>query len=315
MAIDSAIAWTRSTFNPWIGCTKVGPGCDHCYAENLDSRKRWGGVTHWGAGVPRHRTSASNWKQPLAWNRQAAKTGEFWPVFCASLADVFDNEVSDEWRADLFNVIEQTPHLTWQLVTKRIGNVLDMVPAHWIDCFPPNVWQLATIVNKTELERDGLKLATIPAVVRGVSYEPAVEYVNFKGWIGENRLNWIIVGGESGSHARPFRAQWAREVVRECRKAGTAVFVKQLGANVIDRNDAGFDGCEPWEWPDGMHDRVEHDIHGFLEQYQGADVRIRLQDRAGADPSEWPEDLRVREFPRATDALCSAGRSDNVVSK
>lgn len=254
MAIVSGIAWTRSTFNPWIGCTKVGPGCDHCYAENQDSRKRWGGATHWGPGTPRHRTSASNWKQPPTWNRKA-QAGEFWPVFCASLADVFDNEVPDEWRADLFRMIEATPALTWQLVTKRIGNVMRMVPESWRNGFPPNVWQLATIVDNEELERDGPKLVAVPAVVRGVSYEPALEQVDWSAWLP--RINWIIVGGESAQSApaRPFNLAWARDTITQCRRAGVAVFVKQLGST-----------------------------HG-------------LKDRAGADPMEWSEDLRVREFP------------------
>lgn len=259
----SAISWTRSTFNPWIGCTKVGPGCDHCYAENQDSRKRWGGATHWGVGVPRHRTSASNWNGPAKWNRKAAETGEFWPVFCASLADVFDNEVPQEWRDDLFRVIEATPALTWQLCTKRIGNVMSMVPAHWRTAFPRNVWQLATIVNPAELERDGEKLAAIPAVVRAVSYEPAIEEIDWTGWFP--RLNWVIVGGESaqGQPARPFNVQWARDTIAQCRAAGVACFVKQIGSNAEDDGD--------WSY----------------------------KDRAGADPNEWPAELRVHEFPNA----------------
>src|SRR5688572_4428248 len=104
MAEVTGIAWTDSTFNPWIGCTKVGPGCDHCYAEALDKRHRWGGATHWGAGVERMRTSPSNWAKPRAWNRKAVASGKPWRVFCASLADVFDNEVPHDWRADLFEL-------------------------------------------------------------------------------------------------------------------------------------------------------------------------------------------------------------------
>src|SRR5881394_1441244 len=120
MAEITGISWADSTFNPWIGCTKVGPGCDHCYAQVLDSRYRWGGATHWGVGKPRMRTSVSNWKKPLAWNAKAAKSGKPWRVFCASLTDVFDNEVPEEWRADLWRLIGATPALTWLLLTKRI---------------------------------------------------------------------------------------------------------------------------------------------------------------------------------------------------
>src|SRR3954462_4489732 len=106
MAELSAISWTKSTFNPWVGCTNIGPGCDHCYAEALDKRHRWGGATHWGTGVQRKRTSEGYWRQPLAWNRKAAASDKPWRVFCASLADVFDNEVPDEWRRDLFALID-----------------------------------------------------------------------------------------------------------------------------------------------------------------------------------------------------------------
>ena len=117
MAEISNIAWTKSTFNPWIGCTKVGPGCDGCYAEALDARFKYGGAAHWGAGVPRFRTKPGNWNKPLAWNKQAptfefAGRKGFWPVFCASLADVFDNEVPERWRRDLFELIRKTPNLS-----------------------------------------------------------------------------------------------------------------------------------------------------------------------------------------------------------
>src|SRR5690606_31944191 len=112
MAENSKIEWTDHTFNPWIGCTKVGPGCDGCYAENLMD-KRYGRVT-WGPGEDRARTSPGNWRKPLQWNRQAsAANGERPFVFCASLADVFDNEVDELWRVDLFKLIEQTPNLIW----------------------------------------------------------------------------------------------------------------------------------------------------------------------------------------------------------
>lgn len=331
MAETSAIAWTKSTFNPWIGCTRVGPGCDHCYAESQDSRKRWGGVVHWGPGVPRMRTSASNWKGPLKWNRDAPESEfagrrGFWPVFCASLADVFDNEVPSHWRHELFGLIEQTPNLSWLLVTKRIGNVRGMVPASWlVDGFPANVRLMITVVDQTEADRDIPKLLALPCK-NGISYEPALGPVDFVSaanqvcrhedgyqeadtgaWIcrqceeaEEMDIEWIIVGGESGAKARQFRPEWARDTVRQCKAAGVPVFVKQMGANVIIRNDKAC-GCEDSDcWPnrpDGCDPELEHEPHGFQEGHQGADCRIRLADRAGADPAEWPEVLRVQEFP------------------
>jgi len=144
MAEESAIGWTKSTFNPWIGCTEVGDGCLGCYARELDANrlsKTLGGATkdnpisHWGHGAPRYRTATSTWKQVHRWNRQAPGTTfagrrGFWPVFCASLADVFDNEVPDQWRSDLWDLIEETPNLSWLLVTKRIGNAARMLRTH-----------------------------------------------------------------------------------------------------------------------------------------------------------------------------------------
>src|SRR3990167_4327769 len=122
MGNKTKIAWTRSTFNPWIGCTEVSPGCDACYARTLDARHRWGGTTHWGAGVSRMRTSAAYWKQPARWNRQAEKERDegivwehrllgpagFWPVF-PSLCDPFDKEVPAEWHGDFWRLIRATP--------------------------------------------------------------------------------------------------------------------------------------------------------------------------------------------------------------
>lgn len=273
MAETTGIAWTHSTFNPWIGCTKVGPGCDHCYAEALDKRHRWQGDTHWGVGKPRMRTRAENWRKPLAWNRKAEASGKPWRVFCASLADVFDNEVPEEWRADLFALINETPALTWLLLTKRISNVPKMYRAF----MPPNVWLGATVVNQEEADRDVPKLLEVPAAVRFVSYEPALGPVDWSPFFGGRNaiqegpeekpraIQWVIVGGEStqGAKARPFDLAWARSTISQCRQADVPVFVKQLGSRAYGP-----------------------DTHSAI-----------LRDRAGADPTEWPEDLRVREFP------------------
>jgi protein gp37 len=124
MAENTAIEWADHTFNPWTGCTKVSPACDHCYAESWAKRS---GTVRWGPGEPRRRTTDANWRQPLKWNAQAQREGRRFRVFCASLADVFDNEVPVQWRVDLFRLIASTPHLDWLLLTKRIGNALPMM--------------------------------------------------------------------------------------------------------------------------------------------------------------------------------------------
>jgi protein gp37 len=291
MSETTNIAWADSTFNPWIGCTKVGPGCEGCYAEALMDRRM--GRVKWGAGEKRQRTSAAYWRQPLAWNRKARESGKPWRVFCGSLCDVFDNEVPDEWRNDLWELVLSTPHLTWTLLTKRVGNVRAMLP--WGDdaeCpAPPNVWIGATVVNQEEADRDIPKLLQVPEAVRFLSIEPmlgpidlarACSNLRWKGLDGveccgvTRLLDWAIVGGESdqpGHKARPFDIAWARDIVRQCKAAGVAAFVKQLGSRA--------------RWPD-------------LPPASWAPLRygLVLKDRAGADPSEWPEDLRVREFPR-----------------
>ena len=245
MAETTGIAWTDSTFNPWIGCTKVGPGCDHCYAEALDKRHRWQGSTHWGFGKPRMRTSVGNWKKPLAWNAKAEASGKPWRVFCASLADVFDNEVPEAWRADLWRLIRATPALTWLLLTKRIGNVAKMHPGGHYE----NVWIGATIVNAEEAERDVPKLLAVEGVAKlFVSYEPALGPVDWRRYPG---IDWIIVGGEStqGAKARPFDLQWAYHTIGDAEQMGAAPFVKQLGSCNGFKDRAGAD---PAEWPTGL---------------------------------------------------------------
>lgn len=216
MAERSNIEWCDSTFNPWIGCTKVSPACDHCYAEaHMDTRL---GRARWGAGHARMRTADSYWRQPLRWNRAdfrccdvcgwrgeiAARMSLVCPncghddsletarrrVFCASLADVFDNEVSKHWRWGLFQLIRATPNLDWLLLTKRIGNAALMLDdaagaaegdfvgaATWTRKPWSNVWLGATICNQTEADRDIPKLLATPAAKRFVSIEPMLSHV------------------------------------------------------------------------------------------------------------------------------------------
>jgi len=243
MAEATAIGWTDSTFNPWIGCTRVGPGCDHCYAEALDRRHKWGGRTHWGSGKRRMRTSPTYWKQPILWDSIAERTHRQRRVFCASLADVFDNEVDPDWRRDLFALIARTPNLTWQILTKRIGNAEKMLPPNWGVGYQ-NVWIGATMVNQEEVDRDLAKLIGLPAMLRFVSYEPALGPVELspgleiepdRNWTwraktkfgGDSRIGWVIVGGESGPGRRQLDMKWLSSVVEQCRAATVPVFVKQ----------------------------------------------------------------------------------------
>lgn len=182
MGVDTKIEWAHHTFNPWIGCTKVGPGCDHCYAEALMDGRH--GKARWGAGQPRVRTAESTWKQPLSWNRKAAAAGIRQRVFCSSLADVFDNEVDPQWRDDLWRLILDTPQLDWLLLTKRIGNVLGRTP---IMGLPGNVWLGATIVNQAEADRDIPKLLEIKTRLGArkvfLSMEPLLGPVDIRAFV------------------------------------------------------------------------------------------------------------------------------------
>lgn len=268
MSENSKIEWTDHTFNPWEGCQKVGPGCDHCYAETRNARFAGGTAVNWGPGAPRRRTSAANWRKPLAWNAAAdafmAEHGRRQRVFCASLADVFDNAVDPQWRFDLIRLIEQTPSLDWLLLTKRIGNAAAMLDEavlainhgrwNWRDNAFPNVWLGATIVNQAEADRDIPKLLAVPAARRFLSMEPLLGPVNLKrididghreiypltgtaGCEDEDgnpmpdlpRIDWVIVGGESGPGARPMSPDWARDLRDQCAAAGVPYLFKQWG--------------------------------------------------------------------------------------
>jgi protein gp37 len=368
VAETTKIQWCHHTFNPWIGCSKVHAGCAHCYAEADMDRRR--GRVKWGPHGTRSRTSDAYWRDPLAWDRQARAAGERRRVFCASLADVFEDwrgpildaqgrelwtnghgyqplpedlhswsrageRLAQGWRearladlrADLFRLIERTPSIDWLLLSKRPENVRSMtydawtkrVPGHvsqndgdgrhWH--WPANVW-LGTSVSDQPTAAEWLpRLMELRPLVRVlfVSAEPllgpiqfdaptglvtrqggsvslwdcrhcggtgyfqvdpytvACSYCSRPGAVRGSGLgiDWMIVGGESGPHARPCGISAVRTIVEDCREAELPCFVKQLGGNAV---------------------------------FDGSTVRARFEDVKGGNPEEWPEDLRVREFPR-----------------
>jgi protein gp37 len=265
MAAFSAIEWCTHTANPWIGCQKVGPGCDHCYAESRD--KRFHGGAHWGPGAPRQRTAPATRNAPLKWNREAeafrAEHGHWPRVFSGSLCDLFDNAVAPIWRRDHWAVIRETKNLRWILLTKRIGNVIGMLPEGWLDGGFDHVGIKITVVNQAEANRDVPRLLDLPMSGnqwRGVSNEPALGPVDYTRIVCTNRhgfggtydalrgvwrpgddegaavrhpratvLDWIVWGGESGDDARPPHPAWARAVRDQCAEAGTAFLMKQWG--------------------------------------------------------------------------------------
>lgn len=243
MAEQSAISWTDATFNPWIGCTKVSPGCDHCYAERDNNRRKW--VEGWGTGVPRRRTKT--WSEPVKWNRKAIETGYRPRVFCASLSDVFDNEVDQAWRNELWTLIEDTTCLRWMLLTKRIGNVDFMVPKSWISKWPQHVGLMATLVSQDEWDRDYWKLEMWKhhAPWIGVSVEPMLGPID----IGDAHPDWIITGGESGFGFRHTDISWVRSMRDQCKANGIAYHHKQWGGVHPKQNGCLIDCVEHKAFP------------------------------------------------------------------
>jgi protein gp37 len=225
MAENSKIEWTDHTFNPWIGCQKVSPGCDHCYAEALMDT-RWGKV-EWGPHGERKRTSDANWKQPRKWDRAAQAAGVRRKVFCASLADWLDNRVPADWRMELAMLINETPHLDWLLLTKRPENYRHLAP--WIKAPPANVWLGITAEDQGHYHRRWEKIQDIHATVRFISYEPALGPLMLRSaWSTDRLPHWIICGGESGHGARAMDPNWARDLRDVCKSSGVAFFMKQM---------------------------------------------------------------------------------------
>lgn len=253
MGEKTGIAWCDSTWNPWWGCTKVSPGCAHCYAETWAKRYRF---LVWGPESGRRVFGDTHWGEPVAWDRAAERAGIRRRVFCGSMCDVFEeNTILGRQRERLWRLIRATPNLDWLLLTKRPENIAGMCDVLGAD----NVWLGTSVEDRVRAEERIPILLTLPAVVRFLSVEPMLgpvsfEVVNEK--IGSapvvGGIDWAIVGGESGLGARPLDVAWARALLAECRGAGIAPFIKQLGG-----------------YPDPRD-----------------------------DPAGWPEDLRIREFPR-----------------
>ena len=238
------------SFNPWIGCTRVSPGCVNCYAETMmaDRYKK----VKWGPQGERIRTSADYWKQPLKWNREAAAAGERRRVFCASLADVFEykrDQAVDmhQWRTQLFSLIRTTPHLDWLLLTKRPELVFPLIPwfINQIEKYP-NLWIGTSVENQEYADKRIPELLEIPAAVRFLSVEPLLGPVDLSQWLWAdmpgkprlNRIHWVIVGGESGHGARPMHPDWVRSIRDQCQEAGVPFFFKQWGEYLYDEMGA-----------------------------------------------------------------------------
>lgn len=274
MSDKSAIEWTDATWNPVRGCVKVSPGCAHCYAETF--AERWRGIE----GHPYQqgfdlRLVPEKLNEPLTWKTPRR-------VFVNSMSDLFQDGVPDQYLHEVYHVMEACRQHTFQVLTKRAGRMCEYLSWRYGEGRIPSrhIWHGVSVENQHFANERIPTLMLTPSRVRFVSAEPLLEAVTFDGvwgYPGSARyeqlarwpIHWVIVGGESGPGARPFDVTWARTLRDECRTAGVACFIKQLGSNPAPL-------------------RIEA---GSVRE------RLWLRDRKGGNPDEWPADLRVREYP------------------
>lgn len=242
MGQNSRIEWTNHTFNPWWGCVKVSPACDHCYAESLAKRT---GHPVWGKDAPRRFFGEKHWSEPTKWNREAAARGVRARVFCASMADVFEDRSDlEDARGRLYGLIEATPMLDWLLLTKRPHNIAKLLPSDWLTHPKANVWYGVTVESPDYLWRV-YQLRDVRAAVRFISYEPALADVTWPLF----GIHWLIAGGESGAGCRPPQEAWMRSARDQALAAGAAFFFKQWGGLSPKANGRTLDGREWSELP------------------------------------------------------------------
>lgn len=218
------IEWCDYTFNPWWGCVKVSPACKYCYAETWANRFK--GDKLWGANSTRRSFSDKHWEAPMKWNDALTGTGRREKVFCASMADVFeDRQELDAPRERLWQLIIDTPNLDWLLLTKRIESVNQIAP--WGNSWPENVWIGTTVENQKYADQRIPELLKVPAKVRFLSCEPLLGPVSIEKNL--RGLDWVIAGGESGPKARPMNPRWALSILNQCKAHDVPFLFKQWG--------------------------------------------------------------------------------------
>jgi len=291
MSDTTKIQWADATWNPWLGCSKVSEGCANCYITS-SAPFRVRGLKH---GQPRQRTSPAYWRQPLRWNKNAIIAGTRPSIF-PSLCDWLDDEVPIEWLVDFLKLIYRTPNLEWLLLTKRpelFAKRIGQTPFDlWDEENPPrNVWLGVSVENQAMADKRIQQLRKIPAKIHFLSVEPllgpvSLLYSTFDGSESFHNMawiDWVILGGESGPNARPCNIGWIGDVLAECQGANVPCFVKQVGQNPF------CDNANMFEWPE--------DLELQAAGAAFAACKPLFRDKKGGDPAEWPEDLRVREFP------------------
>jgi protein gp37 len=333
MAQRSSIEWTDATWNPVRGCSRVSEGCRNCYAELIAARFSGPGQAY--EGLARRTKAGPRWtgrvqlverhlEDPLRW-RDGRR------IFVNSMSDLFHEALTDEQIDRVFAVMALAPAHTFQILTKRPermrkycsdlrnrpldftavdggrgGSADVMLGAFFRRGWLSNVWLGVSVEDQPCWDERVEILGRIPAAVRFVSAEPLLGPIDCGNAFDPapegspyRPIDWVIVGGESGPHARPMDLAWARAIVAQCRAAGVARFVKQMGRWVLG-DHTGFQ----------VHHWLLDDGRGFVPPIFGPAVHtrptnaigFRVRDPKGGDWDEWPTDLRIREFPQAVPA-------------
>jgi len=245
LAEKSAIEWTDATWNPWRGCTKVSPGCASCYM--FRDQVRYGRDPEVVV-----RAAPATFNAPLKWNSPRL-------VFTCSWSDFFHPD-ADDWRPEAWSIMSSTPHLTYQVLTKRADRIADHLPPNWGDGYP-NVWLGVSVENQRMSWRIA-ELSGIPAAVRFVSAEPLLKPLNLTPWLTTSRLDhrptigWVIAGGESGGRPghppRVMKPEWVRSLRDQCVGVEVPFFLKQWGG-ARPGGEALLDGREWREIPTVVH--------------------------------------------------------------
>ena len=256
MGLTTEIGWTEATINLWWGCTKVHVGCDHCYAETLHNRFE-GGL--WGKDAPR-RIIKSAFNNLNKLQRTGEKENRMVTVFVGSMMDIFEKDMrtvdSDGnvagsgtaiERQTLFSLIQTGtyPNIRFLLLTKRPSNINKMIPEAWKENgAPDNVWFGTSPVDQKTFDTLVPQLAKVKGN-RFLSIEPQLDFIDI---YEQDRMpiGWIICGGESGAHRRPFNVDWARSLKAQCREAGIPFFMKQIDKVIPVPSDLENDKYFPW---------------------------------------------------------------------
>jgi protein gp37 len=238
MGSTTKIITADHTWNPWIGCNPISAGCAHCYAETMNKRWKW--IPDF-AVVTRTKTT---WKNPPRWQKEAEAEGRVGMVFCASLSDFF-HPAADQWRAEAWGVIKNTPNLIWRLTTKMPQLVADRLPPDWGTGYP-NVWLGVTVEMRKYLWRlDAIK--KVPAAAHYLAAEPLLEDLMPDLAEHISGVDWAVLGGETGNGHRVMDAQWARNVRDLCNERGIAFWF--LGHGGTHQKDTLLDGVEHTAYP------------------------------------------------------------------